>query len=49
MGWGFGPEASGVLAAQPGTELEPPAMEGEIVTTGIPGRCILCVYFYEPY
>ena len=33
----FWPEACGILAPQPGTEPAPPALEGEVLTTGPPG------------
>ena len=33
----FGHEACGVLAPQPGIEPAPPALEGEVLTTGLPG------------
>ena len=36
--WFFGPEACGILAPQPGTE---PALEGEVLTTGHPGKSLL--------
>ena len=34
MFWFFGPEIYGILASWPVTELTPPALEGEILTTG---------------
>ena len=37
MFWFFGREACGILAPQPGTEPAPPAVEGEVLTTGPPG------------
>ena len=36
MFWVFGPEARGILAPQPGIEPAPPALEGEVLTTGPP-------------
>ena len=33
----FAHEAYGILSPQPGIELAPPAMEGEILTAGPPG------------
>ena len=33
MCWFFGPEACGILAAQPGIEPTPPALEGRLLTT----------------
>ena len=35
--WFFGPKACGVLAPCPGIESPPPALEGEVVTTGHQG------------
>ena len=37
----FGHEASGILAPWPGIEPIPPALEGEILTTGLPGKSLL--------
>ena len=34
----FGREACGILAPQPGIEPTPPALEGEVLTTGPPGK-----------
>ena len=38
MFWFFGCEACGILAPQPGIESRPPALEGEVLTTGPPGK-----------
>ena len=38
MFWPFGHEACGILAPQPGVEPAPPALEGEVPTTGLPGK-----------
>ena len=38
MFWFFGHEACGILAPQPGMELTLPALEGEVLTTGPPGK-----------
>ena len=38
MLWFFGPEACGILAPQPGIEPTPPTLEGEVSTTGPPGK-----------
>ena len=38
MFWVFGCEACGILAPQPGNEPTPPALEGEVLTTGSPGK-----------
>ena len=34
MFWFFGHEACGILAPRPGIEPAPPALEGEVLTTG---------------
>ena len=34
----FGPEACGILGLQQGMEPTPPAFEGEVLTTGPPGK-----------
>ena len=38
MFWVFDCEACGILASQPGIESIPPALEGEVLTTGLPGK-----------
>ena len=38
MFWFFGPKARGILPPRPGIELTPPALEGEVLTTGPPGK-----------
>ena len=38
MFWFFGREAGGILAPWPGIEPEPPVLEGEVLTTGPPGK-----------
>ena len=38
MFWFFGHEACGILAPQPGIEPTPPALEGEVLTSGLPGK-----------
>ena len=35
---GFGREVCGILAPWPGIEPTPPALEGEVLTTGRPGK-----------
>ena len=35
----FSCEAYGILAPQPETEPAPPALEGEVLHTGLPGKC----------
>ena len=37
----FDCEACGILASQPGIESIPPALEGEVLTTGLPGKPLL--------
>ena len=36
----FGQEACGILAIWPGTEPSSPALEGEVLTTGPPGKSL---------
>ena len=36
----FGPEACGILAPWPGIKLSPLALEGEVLTTGPPGKSL---------
>ena len=38
MSWVFGPEARGILALQPGIKPTTPALEGEAVSSGPPGK-----------
>ena len=38
MVWLFGCKACGILASPPGIEPAPPVLEGEVVTTGPPGK-----------
>ena len=38
MFWFFGGEACGILAPRPGIEPAPPALEGEVLTPGPPGK-----------
>ena len=41
FGFGFfGHEACGILAPQPGIELTPPVLKGEVLTTGLPGNSL---------
>ena len=45
MFWLFGSKECGILAPRPGIEPAPPALEGEVLATGQPGRLpesILC-------
>ena len=36
----FGLEAFGTLSSPPGIEPAPPALEGEVLTTGLPGKSL---------
>ena len=40
MFWFFGHEACAILAPRPGIEPAPPALEGEVLTTGPPGKSL---------
>ena len=40
MFWIFGPEACGILAPRPGIKPTPSALEGEVLTTGLPGKSL---------
>ena len=40
MFWIFGVEACGILAPRPGIEPAPPALEGDILSTGPPGKSL---------
>ena len=44
MFWFYGQETRGILAPQPGTQPAPPALEGEVITSGHPGKShgLLC-------
>ena len=43
--WFFGHEACGILAPGPGIEPTSPALEGEVLTTGLPGKSPQCLFF----
>ena len=43
MFWFFGQEACGILAPRPGIEPAPPALEGEVLTTGPPGKSLFLI------
>ena len=45
MFWFFGHEACEILAPQPGIEPAAPALEGEVLTTGLPGKSHM--YLFE--
>ena len=38
MSWFFSPEACRILTSRPGIEPTLPALKGEILTTGLPGK-----------
>ena len=40
MFWFFGGEAWGILVPWPGIEPAPPELEGEVLTTGPPGKSL---------
>ena len=48
MFWSFGPEACGILAPWPGIKPAPPALEGQVPSTGLLGKshhiCGLCLF-----
>ena len=43
----FGSEACGILAPRPGIEPVPPALEGKVLTTGPPGKSLVCILYSE--
>ena len=45
MFWFFGCEACGILAPWPGIEPTPSALEGKVLTTGLPRKSLLVIYF----
>ena len=53
MFWFFGCQACGIFTPQPGTEPAPPALEGEVFTTGRPGKSrvspLLILLFLEKF
>ena len=48
MFWFFGREACGVSAPRPGIEPTPPVLEGEVLTTGPPGKSPQTLVVCEP-
>ena len=46
MLWFFGREAHGILAPRPGMEPTPPALEGEVLTAGPPGKSPMTFFFF---
>ena len=43
----LGPKAYGVLAPHPRIKLALPALEGEVLTTGLPGKSLLLLFYRE--
>ena len=48
MFWIFGHVAGGISAPEPGIEPATPALEGEILTTGLPGKSLLLILLILP-
>ena len=46
MFWFFVCEARGILAPRPGIEPTPPALEGEVLTTGPPEKSLLLLFIF---
>ena len=44
MFWFFGQEACGILAPRPGIEPRCPALEGEVLTIGMPKKTQIIVF-----
>ena len=44
MFWFFDHEACGILVPQPGIEPTTPALAGEVLTTGLPGKSLEMIY-----
>ena len=42
----FGSKACGILILWLGIESAPPALEGEVLTTGLPGKCQKFYFFF---
>ena len=49
MFWFADPEACGILSTPPGTEPTPHALEGEVLTTGPPGRSLIGTVFNSEF
>ena len=47
MFWFFGRKACGILAPRPGIKPSRPALEGNVLTTGPPGKSLLSVSWYD--
>ena len=48
MFWFFGHKACGILAPWPGIKPTPPALEGEVLTTGPPGKSLWFWFLAKP-
>ena len=46
MFWFFGRKAGGILTPRLGIEPTPPALEGEVLTTGLPGKSLELLYYF---
>ena len=44
MFWLFGHETCGILALQPGIKPTCPTLEGEVLTTGLPGKSLFLLF-----
>ena len=49
MFWFFGHKARGILALWSGIKPTPPALEGEVLTTGLPGKSLKAIFEVQPY
>ena len=47
MFWFFGQKACGIFVPWPGTEPSSPALENEVLTTGLPGQSLLLLIQFE--
>ena len=47
MFWFFGQKACGIFVPWPGTEPSSPALENEVLTTGLPGQSLLLFIQFE--
>ena len=46
MFWFFSQEAGGILIPRPGIETASPTLEGEVLTTGPPGKSPIFIYLF---
>ena len=44
MFWVFGQKVCGILALLPGIESTPPALEGKVLTTGLPRKSLFFLF-----